>query len=167
MTADFATILHEILFGSLKTVFSVLRVLIPLMILIELLSAYRVIDRLASKLVGLTKTLGLSPPSIVPLLVATIMGVTYGAGTLMEMNKEKPLPRKDFLLIAVFFFVCHGIIETTGIWGAAGANVFVISIGRLLLAAAATMVAARLPFFRRMDTAQELDMAREKPGGLS
>jgi hypothetical protein len=76
------------------------------------------------------------------------MGVTYGAGTLMEMNEKEPLEKKDFILIAIFFFICHGIIETTAIWGTVGANVIIISAGRLMLAGAITMAAARLPFFK-------------------
>jgi hypothetical protein len=103
-------------------------------------------EKMARALSWLTNLLGLTPPAILPLLVATIMGVTYGTGTLIEMNKKDPLPRKDFLLIAMFFFICHGIIETTMIWGSVGANVLFISVGRLLFAAVMTMIAARLPF---------------------
>jgi hypothetical protein len=148
MTASWSVIINEFLFGSLSTVINVLKVLIPLMILIEFLQVFHVMEKLSKKLTVVTKVLGLSPPSILPLLVATIMGVTYGAGTLIEMNKKDPLPQKDFILIAVFFFICHGIIETTAIWGTVGANVLVISVGRLIFAAVFTMLIARLPLFR-------------------
>lgn len=148
MLAPASTILNEILEGCISTVFNVLKVLIPLMIVIEILQVYNVIGKLAEKLGGATKTLGMTPAAILPLIVATVMGVTYGAGTLMEMNKVNPLSRKDFILIAVFFFICHGIIETTAIWGAAGANVLVISVGRLIIAIVITMIVARLPIFR-------------------
>jgi len=107
-----------------------------------------VMEKLAAKLSGFTNILGMSSNAILPLIVATVMGVTYGAGTLIEMNKTNPIPRKDFILIALFFFICHGIIETTAIWGAAGANIFVISAGRLLIAVTVTAVAARLPVFK-------------------
>ena len=146
MSASLDIILQEILFGCFSTVLNVLKILIPLMIIIELLSVYHVMEKLAKALSGATKLLGMTPPAILPLLVATVMGVTYGAGTLIEMNKKDPLPRKDFLLIAIFFFVCHGIIETTMIWGTAGANVLAVSFGRLFFAVIITMIAARLPF---------------------
>ncbi len=148
MTAPWSLILSEIVTGSFSTVINVLKVLIPLMILIEFFHVYHIMEKLAKKLSPVTKVLGLSPPAILPLLVATVMGVTYGTGTLIEMNRRNPLPKKDFILIAVFFFTCHGIIETTAIWATAGANVLVISVGRLFFAAAFTMIAARLPIFK-------------------
>jgi len=148
MTASWSVILNEIFTGSISTVLNVLKVLIPLMILIEFFHVYHVMEKLAKKLAPVTKVLGLSPPAILPLLVATVMGVTYGTGTLIEMNKRSPLPKKDFILIAVFFFTCHGIIETTAIW-------LVISVGRLLFAGVFTMVAARLPIFKGPEYAEE------------
>lgn len=149
MLASASTIIHEIIHGSLNTVFNVLKILIPLMIAIEILQVYKIMEKLAKKLAGITKVLGMSPPAILPLIVATVMGVTYGAGTLMEMNKVNPIPRKDFILIGIFFFICHGIIETTAIWSVAGANILVISVGRLLIAIIITIIVSRLPIFNR------------------
>ena len=146
MTASASEILREILFGCGHTILNLLRILIPLMIVIELLTVYKIMEKMARALSWVTTLLGMTPLAILPLIVATIMGVTYGTGTLIEMNKRDPLPRKDFLLIAIFFFICHGIIETTMIWGSVGANVLFISAGRLLFAVIITMIAARLPF---------------------
>lgn len=155
MTASFSEIFIEIVTGSISIILNVLKVLIPLMIFIEFLHVYHVMEKLSAKLKGVSRLLGITPPAILPLLVATIMGVTYGAGTLIEMNERDPLPRKDFILIAVFFFICHGIIETTAIWANAGANVFVISLGRLGFAVLFTMIMARLPFSRIWGKGQE------------
>lgn len=146
MNATWALIIEEIVRGSFSTFLSVLKVLIPLMIVIEFLNAYKVMEKLSGKMGAVSKVLGISPKGVLPLLVATIMGVTYGAGTLIEMNERDPLDRRDFILISVFFFICHGIIETTAIWANAGANVLVISVGRLLYAALVTATFARLPY---------------------
>lgn len=148
MTASWIDILNEIIYGGFSTILSVLKILIPLMILIEFLHTYNVMEKISGKLLPVAKVLGVSPAAILPLLIATVMGVTYGAGTLIEMNEREPLSRKDFLLIAVFFFICHGIIETSAIWGNAGANILVISAGRLLIAVIFTMIIARLPFLK-------------------
>ena len=149
MLASASTIINEIIHGSINTVLNVLKILIPLMIVIEILQVYKIMEKLAGKLAGITKILGMSPPAILPLIVATVMGVTYGAGTLMEMNKVNPIPRKDFILIGIFFFICHGIIETTAIWSVAGANIFVISFGRLFIAIIITIIVSRLPIFNK------------------
>jgi hypothetical protein len=114
------------------------------MIFIEFLNAYNIMEKLSKKLTYITKLLGLSSRAVLPLLVATIMGITYGTGTIMDINKKNPLGEKDFVLIAVFFFICHGIIETTAIWGNAGANIIVVSIGRLFIAFIFTIIVARL-----------------------
>ncbi len=148
MMVPVSEIIKEIIGGGLSTFLNVLKVLIPLMILVEFLNAYKIMEKLADRLSIVTKILGVSPKAILPLLVATVMGVTYGTGTLIEMNERDPLPKKDFILVGVFFFVCHGIIETTAIWANAGANVLIISLGRLILAAVITMVMARLPLFK-------------------
>ncbi|NLY71325.1 MAG: hypothetical protein GX076_06575 [Clostridiales bacterium] len=157
MTASFSTIVSEFFFGSISTIISVLKVLIPLMIIIEILQVYNVMQKLSKKLASITKLLGMSPPAILPLLVAIVMGVTYGAGTLMEMNKVNPIPKKDYVLIAVFFFICHGIIETSAIWAAAGANLIIISVGRLVYAFIVTMIVGRLPIFYNHKSFKDLN----------
>ena len=116
------------------------------MIIIEILQVYNVMQKLSKKLASITKLLGMSPPAILPLLVAIVMGVTYGAGTLMEMNKVNPIP-KGLCFNCCILFICHGIIETSAIWAAAGANLIIISVGRLVYAFIVTMIVGRLPIF--------------------
>lgn len=151
MDAPMKEILQEMLFGSLSTALNMLKILIPLMIIVEILMVYNVMEKLANKLQFLAKTLGMKKQSIFPLLVGVVMGVTYGAGTLIEINRQTPIPKKDYALIGVFMFLCHGIIETAFIFAVAGANIFMITFGRLLIAYGVTVLAARLPYFRRME----------------
>lgn len=150
MSAGLDVILREMLTGSLSTIISVMKVLIPLMIIVEILMVYKVIERLAGSLEGIGRILGMSRNAIFPLLVGVVMGVTYGAGTIIEINKRTPLSRKDMALVAVFMYLCHGIIETGFLFYMAGANVLVVTLGRLLFAFLVTMLAARLPHFRKM-----------------
>ncbi len=150
MSAGLDVILREMLTGSLSTIISVMKVLIPLMIIVEILMVYKVIERLAGSLEGIGRILGMSRNAIFPLLVGVVMGVTYGAGTIIEINKRTPLSRKDMALVAVFMYLCHGIIETGFLFYVAGANVLVVTLGRLLFSFLVTMLAARLPHFRNM-----------------
>lgn len=152
MTASWDLILREILTGALQTVFTLLKVLIPLMIAIEFLWAYKIMDKLARRLTGLARFLGIEAMTMLPLLVTTFMGVSYGAGALIELNRANPIPKRDIILIGVFFFICHALIETTAIWGAAGASVWIVSVLRLAAAAAAMIIAARLPWIRALGT---------------
>jgi hypothetical protein len=77
------------------------------------------------------------------------MGVTYGAGTLIEINKRTPLSRRDLTLIGIFLYACHGIIETTILFAVAGGNAFFLCAIRLAIAVIITATAARLPHFAK------------------
>jgi hypothetical protein len=148
MSASLEIIAMEILTGSFHMILNVLKVIVPLMIVIEILTVYQVMKILAAKLTGVSRLLGMTPLSVLPLLVTTIMGVSYGAGTLLEMNRVNPIPKRDLVLMAIFFFICHAIIESTAIWVAAGADLAMISVGRLFFAVLFTVIAARLPFIK-------------------
>jgi hypothetical protein len=141
----------EMLWGSLSVVFSLARVIIPLMIVIEFMLAYRVVERFVPKLVWLRRVIGVSDDALLPLLIGLLMGVTYGAGTLMEINKRTPLSRRDFALIGIFLYACHGIIETTILFAVAGGSIFFVCFVRLLIAVLITAAAARLPRFKTQE----------------
>lgn len=151
MSASAGVILQEIVTGSFSTALNMLKILIPLMIIVEILMVYNIMEKLANKMQFFAKMMGLKTQSIFPLLVAVVMGVSYGAGTLMEINRKTPVSKKDLTLIGVFIFICHGIIETTFIFAVAGANVFVIAVIRLLIAILVTAVMARLPMIRKLE----------------
>jgi len=150
MSASAGVILHEIFFGGIAAALNMLKILIPLMIIVEILMVYNIMERVADKLQFLAGALGLQKQSVFPLLVGVVMGVTYGAGTLIEINRKTPIPKKDYALIGIFIFICHGIIETSFIFGVAGANILIISAGRLIIAFLITAAASRLPFFKNM-----------------
>ena len=100
----------EMAYGSFSIMIGLMKVLIPLMIVVEILMVYNVIERLATKMEWLAKLLGISKNAIFPLLVGILMGVTYGAGTIIEINKRMPLSKKDMAVSAIFMYWCHAII---------------------------------------------------------
>jgi hypothetical protein len=150
VSAPWDVILREIGTGCLTTIWNVFRIIVPLMLLIEILLAYKLIERMAGRLGFLARVLGVSRDALLPLFVGLLMGVSYGAGALIEINSRTPLSKRDFVLIAVFLYSCHGIIETTLIFAAAGASPLFVCVFRLLLAVLVTMVAARLPWMRTL-----------------
>lgn len=144
-------ILMEILHGSLGTVLNLAKVLIPLMIIIQLLMVYDVMEKIANKLEFLGRLMGMSKHAMLPLIVGYVMGVSYGAGTLLELNKTNPLSKRDMALLGTFMFLCHGIIETALLFGVNGASVITITLGRTLIALLVTMVFARTSIIKNMD----------------
>ena len=162
MSASAGVILQEIFFGGIATALNMLKILIPLMIIVEILMVYNVMEKVADKLQFLSGALGMQKQSIFPLLVGVVMGVTYGAGTLIEINRKTPIPKKDYVLIGIFMFICHGIIETGFIFGVAGANILAITVGRLAIAFIVTAAAARLPAFRKTGGDSDSDLPAEQ-----
>ena len=145
--AGWDVILPEMGWGAAWTVINLLRVLIPLMVCIELMLAYKVIEALANKMGFFCRILNIGKDALLPLLVGLFLGVTYGAGALAEMNRIRPLPPKDMALLGVFLFSCHGIIETTYLFAVAGADAIFVSVVRLAIAIGITAAAGRL-FYR-------------------
>src|SRR5665648_391564 len=121
MSATFDVIINEMVNGAITTIFNLLKVLIPLMIIVEILMVYKIIEKVATKLEGFGKIMGMSKNAVFPLLVA------------------------------VFMYLCHGIIETGFLFYVAGANVLVVTLGRLIFALVVTMIAARIPYFKNME----------------
>jgi hypothetical protein len=105
---------------------------------------------MAAGLGFLSQILGVGRDALLPLLVGLFMGVTYGAGALMEINSRTPLSKKDLALTAIFIYCCHGVIETTFIFAAAGASPLFVCVFRMAVAVLVTMVAARLPWMRTL-----------------
>jgi hypothetical protein len=141
--------LLEMLVGGLAVVWGLVRIIVPLMILVEFMLSYRLAEKLAPRLRWLCRVLGVSDGALLPLLVGLLMGVTYGASTIIEINKREPLSRRDMALIGIFLYACHGIIETTVLFSVAGASALFVGPVRLLIAVAVTAAAARLPLFGR------------------
>jgi hypothetical protein len=148
VSAPWNVIFHEIWTGCLGTAWNLFRVIIPLMIVIEILLAYKIMEKMAKGLGFFSRILGIGKDALLPLLVALFMGVSYGAGVLMEIKSRTPFSKRDLALIAVFVYCCHGIIETTFIFYSVGASPLFVCVFRLVLAVLITMVAARLPWLR-------------------
>ena len=139
-------VLREMGAGVLTMVLNLLRVIVPLMVGIEFMLAYNIVEWLEKKLTLFCRLLGIGHEALLPLLVGLFLGVTYGAGALAEMNRTKPLGKRDMALLGVFIFSCHGIIETTYLFAVANASVVFICGLRLGIAVVVTAIAARTVF---------------------
>jgi hypothetical protein len=166
MSESFDFIVREMVTGSLTTMLNLLKVLVPLMIVIQILMTYGIIEKLASKMEGFGRLMGMSKNAMFPLLVGFVMGVSYGAGTLLELNKTNPLSKRDMVLVGIFMFLCHGVIETGLLFGVAGASVLVITLGRALIALTVTIILARTPFIKKMDNTMPLTVTPQAKEAL-
>ena len=144
--AEFGVMLPELGLGVLQMALTLLRVLIPMMIVIELMFAYNIVELLARKMSPICRLFGISKDALIPLLIGFLLGITYGVGAIMELNTKRPLSRRDLWMLGVFLFSCHGIIEVTYLFAVVGGNAIFIAGVRILIAVVVTAIMARLPF---------------------
>lgn len=129
---DVMAFLKEGLFGSLSSVFSIAKVVIPLMIVMQIAKDYHLLDHVSKYLKPLTDFLGMSRDSAFPLMVGLIFGLAYGAGVIVQSAKEGNLTKNDMVLLSVFLASCHAVFEDVFIFVAIGANGWLILSSRIV-----------------------------------
>ncbi|MEW9121107.1 MAG: nucleoside recognition domain-containing protein [Thermotaleaceae bacterium] len=136
-------ILKEALFGSLKSVYSIGVIVIPLMVVLQLAKDYKVLDRVSSGFGIITKPFRMSEEATFPLLVGFIFGISYGAGVILQSAKEGNLTKRDTTLIGVFLISCHAVIEDTLVFVAIGANGWILLGARVAMAILSTYILSK------------------------
>jgi hypothetical protein len=114
-------------------------ILLALMLLTEWMRARDLYHRLVKPLRPLLRFLGLADSVAFLWITATVLGLAYGSGLLMEDARQpgayRPQDLRDFNVSAG---VCHSIVEDSALLAACGASLFWITIPRVIIAAAVT-----------------------------
>ncbi|DAB33648.1 MAG TPA: nucleoside recognition protein [Sulfurospirillum sp. UBA12182] len=66
--------------------------------------------------------------------IGVILGITYGAGILINEYEKNTLDKKEIFFIGTFLMICHAIIEDTLLFVIFGANLWVIVSLRVFFA---------------------------------
>lgn len=140
---DVTVFLKEALTGSISSVWSMARVIIPVMLVMELAKDLNILDRLAQLMSPLLKPYRISDEGAFPLVVGLFLGLAYGAGVIIDAAKGGRLPWRELFLINLFLIICHAIVEDTALFMAIGANGPAILGSRIILAAAVTFAFSR------------------------
>lgn len=135
-------IVIEILKSSFILVIELSLILTGVMILIEFLQAYKILDRLTSLATPITRLLKMPREGNLPLLAGLLLGISYGAAIIIEAGQNGSLDTDDIFLANLFLVICHGLIEDTLIWSAVGAKVVPIQLARIILAVGVCYVAS-------------------------
>ncbi len=146
---DVTAFLREATEGSLKSVGQVALIVIPLMVVMEFLRYWHVLDALARFFAPVMGFLGMSREASLPLFVGLTFGIAYGSGVIIQSVREGELSRKDLYLINTFLSMCHAMIEDTALFVAIGASGILLVASRFALAIAFTLIAAKLFFARK------------------
>lgn len=130
--------------GSLSTVFKMAYIIIPIMIILEIIKYFGMIDKITSIFSPFLKNIGLSYKATFPLLIGVFLGITYSSGVMLDSIERDELTNKEITLILIFLVVCHAIIEDTFIFWLLGSNFFILFFGRIIGAILITGVFSKL-----------------------
>jgi hypothetical protein len=137
------SILTEAALGSFNSIKQIAFIVIPLMIFMEILKDMGVLDRMAQLFSPLVKIYGMKKEAGFPLVIGIVIGLSYGAGIILQSAKEDKLTRRDLYLLTYFLVAAHAVFEDTAIFMAFGVNGPLILITRLVVAAVFTFLASR------------------------
>ncbi|MEW8979493.1 MAG: nucleoside recognition domain-containing protein [Symbiobacterium sp.] len=117
--------------------------LLLLFVAIQLLKDSGWLPRVARHAVPALRPLRLPADAAVPMVAGLGIGLTYGAGVLLQTAREGRLSRNELTVMCVFLGVCHAIVEETVLFTAVGASGLLLLAVRFSAACVAGWLAAR------------------------
>jgi hypothetical protein len=133
----------EILTDLLSSLWTILRTIIPLMIVLEIFKDLKITDRIAKAIRPLTNFFTISENSGISLILGIFFGLILGAGAIIQSAKDYNIDKRSIFLVCMFLSICHAIIEDTFLFAAIGANMAVILVSRFAAAILTTFVLSR------------------------
>lgn len=134
--------------------------LVLLFIAIQLLKDSGVLTRAARYMAPVLRPLRLPADASLPMVAGFGIGLTYGAGVLIQTAREGQLTRNELTVMCVFLGICHAVVEETILFSAVGANGFLLLAIRFAAAAVAGWLAARAWLLRPALTAPVTEPVR-------
>jgi len=117
-----------ILFGK------ILVIIVSIMVILEFMKNYYLIDRIVHVMTPVLKVLGLSKQTGLLWLTAVTFGLTYGAAVIVEETKEGNLSKDELERLQVSIGINHSVIEDPLLFLSLGLDIFWMSVPRLAAA---------------------------------
>ncbi|MCT4593333.1 MAG: nucleoside recognition protein [Anaeromicrobium sp.] len=136
-------LLQNDLMGLVRSLIKMTCIIVPIMVILQLLKDYKILDKMAKKLSFISRFFNISENSIFPLLVGFFIGISYGAGVIIESAESGNMSKKDTFLVVVFLITCHAVVEDSGLFIALGANGWILVSIRVIVAIILTYIISR------------------------
>jgi hypothetical protein len=120
---SFADMLQNSAYGSLVLSVKVIILIVTIIFLMDLIKTSKIVQEYQKKV-----------STSFSIVVGLILGITYGAGILINEAKSGALSKKDIFFIATFLMICHSVIEDTLLFVIFGANYWILIVIRLIFA---------------------------------
>jgi hypothetical protein len=137
-------VVQRYLLGLLNLGWKIFAILFVIFLILELVERLGLLTKGYKKIAPRIRFLGLSEEAVAPLLAGIFFGIIYGAGVIADLIKKQGLDKKQVLLVSVFLGMCHAIVEDTGLFLVLGANIFWLTIPRLIIALGITFLTNKL-----------------------
>lgn len=135
--------LREYASGLFSLAWKMLLILVLIFVVLEVVKRFRLLERSLKGLHKVTGFMGFNEAAGLPLLAGVVFGIVFGGGVICGSVEEQKLEPRQVFLVSIFLALCHGIIEDTGLMIVLGANVFWITVPRLILGVAVTWLVNR------------------------
>lgn len=119
-------------------------IVIPLLVVIQLLKDYGLLDVFTRWMAPVTRMLGMKENTSMTLVAGLTIGLAYGAGVMIQAVKEDGVSYKDLTLAFIFLVSCHAVVEDTLIFIPLGIPVWPLLVTRLSVAIILTMTIAAI-----------------------
>lgn len=118
--------------SQIKLLMQIVIIISALVVLLKLIKALK-IDRLIQFIVRpILPLLGLTDKAINITLVGFTLGLTYGAGLLIQESRSGKLGAKELFFTVCLLLICHGLIEDTLLILLLGADIYGVLVFRLI-----------------------------------
>lgn len=128
------TVLSEGFLQGLKGVWTVARVVIPLMIVLEIAQSNGLLQKLNRLLARPFRIIGLGQEGAFPVVVAMVFGLTFGSGVILNHVREGKVSPEETKVIGTFMALAHALIEDTIIFVSLGAPLLLLVLPRVVVA---------------------------------
>ena len=121
----------EIVAGNGASLAKIALIIIGLMVLVEFLREFGIMDWITRFLESPMKILGMDRESAFVAAVGLLLGLAYGAGLIIEEAERSRIGKREILATNLFLGTNHALIEDSLIFAAVGAHLGWIILGRL------------------------------------
>jgi spore maturation protein SpmB len=132
--------------GLFKLLGLVFIIVVPLLIILEIIRHYGILERVVGYLSPLTRKIGFENESVFPVIAGILFGLSYGAGVIIGETQKGRISGSQAFLIAVYLGLFHAVIEDTLLFTTQGAVWWILLGVRF---AASTLITASIGLWLR------------------